>query len=308
ARLTQLVDYDAGLRAVLDVLEPAQIQMQEAVYALRHYQQKLELDPARLREVEQRLDAIHSAARKYRVQPEEFPGLLAQTRQRLEELVASGDVQALQRAEEQARETCESLARKLSASRRKAAKKLSEQVTAAMQKLAMTGGAFQVALEPVAELSSHGLEQVEFRVAAHTGMPLQPLGRVASGGELSRLSLAVQTATSEVAAVPTLIFDEVDAGIGGGVAEIVGNMLKQLGRRHQVLCVTHLPQVAASADQQWQVSKRTANGAVSSRVSVLDQGERVQEIARMLGGITITETTRQHAAEMLGARGKVKEK
>jgi len=308
ARLAQLVDYDPALRAILDVLEPAQIQLQEAVYALRHYQQKLELDPARLREVEQRLDAVHSAARRYRVQPEEFPGLLAQTRQRLDELVASGDVQALQREELQARDACESLAKKLSAARRKAAKKLAEQVTAAMQKLAMAGGAFEVALEPLAELSSHGLEQVEFRVAAHAGVLLQPLGRVASGGELSRVSLALQTAASAVAAVPTLIFDEVDAGIGGGVAEIVGNMLKQLGRRHQVLCVTHLPQVAASADQQWQVSKRTANGEVSSRVCVLDQDERVQEIARMLGGITITETTRRHAAEMLGARGKVKEK
>ncbi len=303
-RLNQLVDYDAGLRAILDVLEPAQIQVQEAVYALRHYQQKLDLDPARLRETEQRLDAVHSAARKYRVQPEDLPGLLAQTRQRLDELSATGDPEALRRLEEQAHEACLALAKELSAARRKAGKRLSEQVTAAMQTLAMAGGSFEVAFEPLAEISSHGAEQVEFRVAAHANMPLQPLARVASGGELSRLSLAVQTATSRVAEVPTLIFDEVDAGIGGGVAEVVGNMLKELGRRRQVLCVTHLPQVAACADRQWQVSKAANASGVSSRVRVLDQDERVQEIARMLGGLKITETTRKHAAEMLGARGK----
>ena len=144
---------------------------------------------------------------------------------------------------------------------------------------------------------------MEFLVAAHKGMTPHPLAKVASGGELSRLSLAVQSVTTQVAQVPTLIFDEVDAGIGGRVAEIVGKMLKQLGRKHQVMCITHLPQVAASADQQWQVTKSTANGKVLSRVTVLDRDQRVEEIARMLGGVKITETTRKHAAEMLGIKG-----
>jgi DNA repair protein RecN (Recombination protein N) len=172
-----------------------------------------------------------------------------------------------------------------------------------MQELGMSGGRFEVALEAAAEFAAHGLENVEFLVAAHRGVELRPLARVASGGELSRLSLAIQTAASRVAKVPTLIFDEVDAGIGGRVAEIVGRMLKQLGRRHQVMCITHLPQVAAAADQQWRVVKSTASGKVLSRVAALDRNERVEEIARMLGGVKITETTRRHAAEMLGSTG-----
>jgi DNA repair protein RecN (Recombination protein N) len=166
----------------------------------------------------------------------------------------------------------------------------------------MGGGVFDIALHPLAEGTAHGGEQVEFLVAGHAGTAPRPLAKVASGGELSRISLAIQAVTSRVAAVPTLIFDEVDAGIGGGVAEIVGRMLKELGRRHQVMCVTHLPQVAATADQQWRVAKDAAGGRPLSRVTVLQAEERVEEIARMLGGVKITETTRRHAAEMLGFR------
>ena len=154
-------------------------------------------------------------------------------------------------------------------------------------------------MNPLAEGNSSGLEQIEFLVSAHNGIAPRPLAKVASGGELSRISLAIQTVTSEIAQVPTLIFDEVDAGIGGRVAEIVGRMLKKLGSKHQVMCVTHLPQVAASADQQWQVTKTAADGKVLSHVTVLDDKQRVEEIARMLGGVKITETTRKHAAEML---------
>jgi len=166
----------------------------------------------------------------------------------------------------------------------------------------MAGGRFEVALQITPEVTAHGLESVEFLVSAHKGIAPQPLAKVASGGELSRLSLALQSVASRVAQVPTLIFDEVDAGIGGRVAEIVGRMLKQLGGRHQVMCITHLPQVAASADQQWQVVKTTEGGKVLSRVTVLDRSQRVEEIARMLGGVKITETTRKHAAEMLGVK------
>ena len=301
ARLETLVDYDASLRAVLDVLQPASIQVQEAVYTLRHYQQKLDVDPQRLRDAERRLDQVHSACRKYRSTPEALPALLERAQARLAELDASGDPAALKRLEEEARAAYTDEARNLSAGRSKTAAKLGAEVSAAMQSLAMTGGRFEVALTALAEPTSHGLEQIEFRVAAHGAMTPQPLAKVASGGELSRLSLAIQTVTSRVAQVPTLVFDEVDSGIGGRVAEIVGRMLKALGRKHQVMCITHLPQVAASADHQWQVAKTSSKAKVASRVTALDADQRIDEIARMLGGVKITETTRKHAAEMLGS-------
>jgi DNA repair protein RecN (Recombination protein N) len=301
-RLGHLVEHDTRLKEILDLLEPARIQLQEAAYALRRYGERLDLDPQRLREVEGRLDALHAAARKYRVEPETLPAKLETSRARLIELGEGGDVEALRKLEDEARAACVAEATKLSAARKKAAKRLSEQVTAAMQELAMAGGRFEVALQPAPEVNAHGLENVEFLVSAHKGIAPQPLAKVASGGELSRLSLAIQSVSSRVAQVPTLIFDEVDAGIGGRVAEIVGRMLKQLGARHQVMCITHLPQVAASADQQWQVVKTTESGKVLSRVTVLDGSQRVEEIARMLGGVRITETTRKHAAEMLGVK------
>ncbi len=301
-RLNALIEHDGRLREILDVLEPAQIQLQEALYSLRRYGERLELDPQRLREIEHRLDTIHSAARKYRVPPEDLSARLAAAKARLSDLGEGGDAESLRRLEEEAHAACTAEAKMLSAARRKAAAKLAREVTQAMQTLAMAGGRFEVALAELPEVTAHGLENVEFLVASHKGMATHPLGKVASGGELSRLSLAIQTVTSRVAQVPTLIFDEVDAGIGGRVAEIVGKMLKRLGQTYQVMCITHLPQVAASADQQWQVSKTTANGKVVSRLAVLDEDQRLEEIARMLGGVKITETTRKHAAEMLKSR------
>ncbi|KPK20637.1 MAG: DNA repair protein RecN [Betaproteobacteria bacterium SG8_41] len=301
-RLNALIEHDGRLREILDVLEPAQIQLQEALYSLRRYGERLELDPQRLREIEHRLDTIHSAARKYRIPPEDLSARLAAAKARLSDLGEGGDAESLRRLEEEAHAACTAEAKMLSAARRKAAAKLAREVTQAMQTLAMAGGRFEVALAELPEVTAHGLENVEFLVASHKGMATHPLGKVASGGELSRLSLAIQTVTSRVAQVPTLIFDEVDAGIGGRVAEIVGKMLKRLGQTYQVMCITHLPQVAASADQQWQVSKTTANGKVVSRLTVLDEEQRLEEIARMLGGVKITETTRKHAAEMLKSR------
>ncbi len=302
ARLQSLLDYDSSLKTVLDLLESAQIQLQEAVYELGHYQQRLDLDPQRLQEMEQRLTAIHAAARKYRVTPDELPYLLATSTARLEELAQGGDGEALAKEEAAAREEYLKLARKLTAARDKAARTLAQQVSAAMQTLAMTGGEFAVALIPLAQGNAHGMEQIEFQVSAHQGLPLRALAKVASGGELSRISLAIQVITSKIGTAPTLIFDEVDAGIGGRVAEIVGAMLKKLGEERQVMCVTHLAQVASAADQQWQVVKSAdpANGGkITSRITALDQQQRTEEIARMLGGVKITETTRQHAAEML---------
>ena len=302
AKLNHLLAYDARLKDIIEVVASAQAQAQEAVYMLRDYQQRLDLDPRRFKEIEQRLEAVHASARKYRATPDTLPDTLARAKERLEQLGGSLDVESVRKREAEARQSYLEVAKKLSAGRKKAAKKLAEKVTAAMQTLAMAGGSFEVGLTALAEGNSNGLEQVEFLVSAHKGVAPRALAKVASGGELSRISLAIQTAASEIAQVPTLIFDEVDAGIGGRVAEIVGQMLKKLGTQHQVMCVTHLPQVAASADHQWQVTKAAANGKVASRVNVLASSERVEEIARMLGGVKITETTRKHAAEMLGKK------
>ncbi len=299
-RLRAGLEFDASLQDTLAMLESAQNDIQEAVYALRHYQQKLDADPQQLREQEQRMTAIVDAARKYRVTPEQLPEALQRIVARLEELGGDADMDALAKQETAARELYLAAAKKLGAARKKAAAKLSQEITAAMQTLAMQGGSFAVALTTLAAGNVHGLEVVEFQVATNSGTSLRGLAKVASGGELSRISLAIQVAASQVASVPTLIFDEVDSGIGGRVAEIVGALLKRLGQRHQVMCVTHLPQVAAMADAQWQVSKSLRGGAALSTISVLTQTERVEELARMLGGVKITETTRKHAAEMLG--------
>ena len=298
-RLRDGVEFDPALRETLGMLQSAQNELQEAVYALRHYQQKLDADPQRLREQEQRMTAIVDAARKYRVSPEELPAALRQVSARLDELGGDADLAALGKQEAAAREAYMAAAKKLGAARNKAAVKLSGEITASMQTLAMQGGTFEVALVPLAEGNAHGLEAVEFQVAANPGTPLRGMAKVASGGELSRISLAIQVAASQVSSVPTLIFDEVDSGIGGRVAEIVGALLKRLGQRQQVMCVTHLPQVAALADAQWQVAKATQNGVTLSTITVLKQADRIEEIARMLGGVKITETTRKHAAEML---------
>jgi len=303
-RIRDGMQHDASLGETLRMLESAQAELQEAVYALRHYQQRLDTDPQRLRAQEQRIQSVMDAARKYRVAPEQLDQALQHIVARLDELGGDADLAELEWQEKAAQQDYLAAAKKLSAARKKSADKLSREITAALQTLAMQGGSFAVALLPLAQDddpggNAHGLETVEFQVAANPGMPPRSLAKVASGGELSRISLAIQVATSRVASVPTLIFDEVDSGIGGRVAEIVGHLLKELGKSYQVLCVTHLPQVAAAADQQWQVSKAVENGVTLSRIAVLDGEQRVEEIARMLGGIKITETTRKHAAEML---------
>ena len=298
-RVRDALAHDAALSDTLKMLESAQAELQEAVYGLRHYQQRLETDPARLHEQEQRIQNVMDAARKHRVAPEQLAEVLQRGHARLAELGGDADLAELEKQEQAARTTYLQAAKKLSAARQKSAAKLSAEITAAMQALAMQGGTFSVALLPLAEGNAHGLESIELQVAANPGVPPRSLAKVASGGELSRISLAIQVATSRIASVPTLIFDEVDSGIGGRVAEIVGALLKQLGKHYQVMCVTHLPQVAAKADQQWQVSKAVEHGVTLSHITVLGAPQRVEEIARMLGGATITDTTRKHAAEML---------
>lgn len=299
-KLQELVEYDHAMQEALDSLDAAAIQIEEADRFLKKYLSRAELDPERLNEVESRIQAIHAAARKYRVRPQELSELLQQWRSRMQELEGAGDDGALARDEAAAHAAYLASARQLSAGRLQAAESLGKQVTAEMQRLALSGGRFSVALQALEEGAAHGLEQVEFQVAGHAGVPPRALSKVASGGELSRISLALRVITAQQGATPTMIFDEVDVGIGGGVAEVVGQLLKALGATRQVLVITHLPQVAAQGQHHLRVSKSSADGSTLSHIEPLDAIERIEEIARMLGGMEITETTRRHAAEMLG--------
>jgi DNA repair protein RecN (Recombination protein N) len=300
-KLGKLVGVDAQLQTVLDCMEPARIQLQEAVYALNDYLDRVELDPARLREVEARMEAIHGAARKFRVAEDELPAEYAALSEKLKQLADISDLDGLRKQEAKAEASYMAAARALSKTRAAAATLLGTQVTAAMQELNMTGGSFVVALN-ACEPTLAGIEQVEFLVAGHAGVAPRPLAKVASGGELARIALAISVITSNATTTPTLIFDEVDSGIGGGVAEVVGRLLKKLGQERQVLCVTHLPQVASQANQHFQVAKATTEaGKTVSRIEVLDSKSRVEEVARMLGGLEITATTRKHARELLAS-------
>jgi len=300
ARLAGLMEVDDTLREAHDLLESAAISLEEAGASLRRYRDRLELDPGRLAEVESRIEAVTAAARKHRVQPAELGAVHERLAARLKSAGEAADPQALIQRETEARARYLARAGELSAGRASTAAALSQAVSDSMQELALAGARFEIALEPLPEGGPHGLESIEFRVAANLKQPLRPLAKVASGGELSRIGLAIQVIASRAAHTPTLIFDEVDVGIGGRVAEIVGRLLKQLGGSHQVLCVTHLPQVAAQADWQWSIAKENRAGETLSSVHVLDDAGRIEEIARMLGGVNITATTRSHAAELLG--------
>jgi DNA repair protein RecN (Recombination protein N) len=297
SQLRSLSQHDGRLTAVVELLASAEAQAGEAVRELRHYASRVELDPDRLHEVEGRIEALHSAARRHRVRPEELPARLVELEQRLHELELSVNPQALEREVAAARTRYEAAAKKLSAKRAAGAQALSKAVTAAMQQLAMQAGRFSVALTKLDEPSAQGAEAIELEVASHPSLPLRPLARVASGGELSRISLAIQLVAAKASPVATLVFDEVDAGIGGAVAQTIGRSLKRLGKDRQVLCVTHLPQVAAGADTQWAVSK---SPSLKIRVQRLDRAARIGELARMLGGAEAT--ARKHAAELLDER------
>lgn len=298
-RLQDMHAYDSNLAEALESLDSGIIQLEEASRVISKYVQHIDLDPERLNEVEARIQAIHGAARKYRVQVEVLPELLQGWQVRMDALADVEDSAALAAQEEQAWQAYSELAEKLTAGRQAAAMKLSNEISLQMQRLSLSGGKFEVALTPQTA-SAHGMEQVEFLVAGHAGVAARPLNKVASGGELSRISLAIRVVTAQQGLVPTMIFDEVDVGIGGGVAEVVGNLLKQLGNSRQVLVITHLPQVAALGRHHLQVSKALVNGQTLSTIEPLDDVRRVEEIARMLGGLEITETTRRHASEMLG--------
>ena len=297
SRLRALSEHDANLNSVVEMLESAEAQASEAVRELRHYASRVDLDPDALREVEARIEALHGAARRHRLRPEELPVRLAELEKRLHELELAADPQAIEREVAAARARYDAAAKKLSARRATGAQALSKAVTAAMAQLAMQAARFAVSLHKLDEPGAAGMEQVEFEVASHPSLPLRPLAKVASGGELSRISLAIQLVAAKASPVATLVFDEVDAGIGGAVAETIGRSLKRLGKQRQVLCVTHLPQVAASGDAQWSVSK---SASLKVRVQRLERAARIEELARMLGGAEAT--ARKHAAELLDAR------
>lgn len=299
-RLEGLAEYDPALSEVASLLQSAQAELAEAISALRRYTSRVDLDPRRLTELEQRIEAVLDCSRKFRCTPDELPALLTRCQERLAVLGEAADLAGLAERVAAAGDQYGQLARSLSAGRTQVAAALGREVSLVMQQLALGGGRFEVGLIPVAGGSACGLEQIEFRIAGLAGNESRPLAKVASGGELSRISLAIQVVTSQAACVPTLLFDEVDVGIGGGVAEVVGRLLRELGAERQVLCVTHLPQVAARANWQWLVSKASDAGQVRSRVAIIEGEARVEEIARMLGGVEMTTITRQHAREMLG--------
>ncbi|MBK1701680.1 DNA repair protein RecN [Thiococcus pfennigii] len=304
--LAELCAIDARLEETRELLESAAIQVAEAAANLRQYLDGLDVDPATVEAIEARLGQIHDLARKYRVFPQQLPETLDGWRGDLAALEDS-EVRLEAIAEEcsKARATFLALAERLSEARAAAAERLAATVSEAMQALGMAGGRFAVEVTRLAAEAggAFGLDRVEFLVSANPGQPLQPLAKVASGGELSRISLAIQVAAAECAGVPILVFDEVDVGIGGGVAEVVGRLLRRLGAARQVLCVTHLPQVAAQAHRQLQVRKHSRRGQTFTDIAALDPDARVEEVARMLGGAEITDKTRAHAQEMLESAG-----
>lgn len=303
--LTPLGELDPRLQEITTLLSATQVQLADASDALRRYLNNTEMDPQRLEWLENRLGAIHDLARKHRVEPDELPTLLDKLRTELQN-VGNAEVvlKELQTELAALRDQYSKNTSDLSRRRAQVAADLGKKVTAVMQELGMPGGRFaiEVANEPQ-RFSANGTDQVEFQVSANKGQPLKALAKVASGGELSRIALAIQVVAAQASAIPSMIFDEVDAGIGGGVAEIVGRRLRSLGEKRQVLCVTHLPQVASQANQHFRVAKTTRGQSILTTVEVLDKKNRVEELARMLGGVEITETTRKHAREMLARAG-----
>ncbi len=297
-KLKSLVSIDASLKPCLDLIESAVIQLDEAGSDLSSYGQKIELDPARLEEIDRRVGALFTTARKFKVQPEQLFNEQIDFENRLSLLTQSQDISALTATVTRAKEDYIQLSQKLSLARKKAAAKLSKGVSSHLQSLGMKGAKMDIAVNDNAP-ASHGTDHIEFQVAGHEGVAARAISKVASGGELSRIGLAIAVLAAQANPVPTLIFDEADAGIGGSVAEVVGKLMRTLGDSRQVLSVTHLPQVAACAHHQFRVSKQTVKGKTSSQVSVLSGDERVDEVARMLGGIAITATTKKHAGELL---------
>jgi DNA repair protein RecN (Recombination protein N) len=306
--LSALAEFDSSLAPLVELLDSASIQVSEAAETLRRYGDDIDMDPRRRDWVEERLDALQASARKHRVTPEQLTELHSHLLEEHDEL--SNSVERGRELELQAATLHDeflSKAEDLSVGRAKSAKEFSAAVTQAMSGLGMPGGQFEVGLTRLDETAAKpwGIDDVEFLISANPGQKPQPLAKIASGGELSRMSLAIQVIASDGSAIPTMVFDEVDSGVGGGVAEMVGRRLQEIGGNRQVFCVTHLPQVASLADQHFRISKVSDGKSTRTGVQALGKKERVEELARMLGGVEITQKTLAHAAEMLaGARQK----
>jgi len=300
----QIVEFDDALKSILELLESANIQVNEATESLGRYGETIDMDPHRRDWVEERLDAIAAIARKHRVPADELPALYELLSAEQDEIShAEERGRTLEKEVAVAEDRYRKLARKLSRGRKKAAKTFAAAVTDAMSGLGMPGGNFDIGISSPApdDVRPWGMDNIEFLISANPGQVAMPLSRIASGGELSRMSLAIQVIGSDGSTIPTMVFDEVDSGIGGGVAEMVGRRLCQLGQHRQVLCVTHLPQVASLANQHFRISKVSDGKATRIGVHPLGKEERVAELARMLGGVEITNKTIAHAAEMLAA-------
>jgi len=301
--LAAVADLDPAFREAGELFNNALIQLQEGIDQLRHCEERLELDPERLQWVEQRLDALHGAARKHRIEAEQLPGFHQRLLTDIADLEQADEkLAALESRKLELESRYRKTARRLHTRRSKTAARISAQVSDAMQALGMQGGRFEIQVNDSGKpesLSDQGTDTIEFLVSANPGQPLKPLNKVASGGELSRISLAIQVVAAHDTVIPTLIFDEVDSGVGGAVAETVGRQLQALGAHRQVLCVTHLAQVAAQAHNHLQVQKQRQGDTTRTRVERLSAQQRIDEIARMLGGRTITDSTLQHAQEML---------
>jgi DNA repair protein RecN (Recombination protein N) len=306
--ISVLAEFDSSLEPLLEILNSASIQVTEATESLRRYGDDIDMDPQRRDWVEERLDALQAIARKHRVTPNELPALHIRLSTELDELTNSAERgRELEKQAASLREDFLVTANCLSAARTKAGKAFAAAVTEAMSGLGMPGGTFEIALKQLEEESARpwGIDDVEFLISANPGQKPQPLAKIASGGELSRMSLAIQVIASDGSEIPTMVFDEVDSGVGGGVAEMVGRRLQEICESRQVLCVTHLPQVASLADQHFRISKVSDGKSTRTGLQVLRKDERIEELARMLGGVEITRKTLEHAAEMLaGARQK----
>jgi DNA repair protein RecN (Recombination protein N) len=297
-----LLEFDSELGPARELLESANIHIGEAVDLLQRYAEGVDMDPARRDWVEERLDALQGAARKHRADVAKLPDLTAKLRQEFDELThAEERGKELEAQVDVAKSAYQKLAESLSVSRKKAAQQFSSAVSDAMSGLGMPGGRFDISVRSLADGDARawGIDEIEFLISANPGQPLMPLSKVASGGELSRMSLAIQVIASDGSSIPTMVFDEVDSGVGGSVAEMVGRRLQELGDKRQVLCVTHLPQVASLASQHFRISKVTDGKATRTGIVALGKEERIEELARMLGGVEITQKTLEHAAEML---------
>lgn len=291
---------DAHLASAYELIETARIQIEEAVHELQSFTQSFQSDPQRLQTIDTRLAAIYQLARKHKVKPADLHAFYTELNRELAAL--QGGEESVEKLEKELKALLalyQTQADELSSKRQAGAKKLSKKVSQHLTQLGMPDGKFTIALTPLNEPHAHGLDDIEFLVTANAGQPAAPLHKVASGGELSRISLAIQVTTAETSVIPTLVFDEVDVGIGGGTAEIVGRLLRQLGERGQILCVTHLPQVAALGHHHWFVSKHSDGKKTFTEITPLSQKEKITEIARMLGGVNVTKESLAHAKSML---------